>query len=70
MGIMDASAPNPSDAVLCNPFKWDILLFILFENHVVWLCAFHNSEMNIILQPQEQESCRRQTQYFSTLCEC
>ena len=24
---MDDSAPSPSDVVLCNPFKWDILLF-------------------------------------------
>ena len=32
---MDASATGLFDAVLCNPFKWDILLFILIENHVV-----------------------------------
>ena len=35
MGMMDASAPHPSSVVLCNPFKGDILLFILIENHVV-----------------------------------
>ena len=35
MGMMDVSAPDPSGVVLCNPFKWDILLFILIENHVV-----------------------------------
>ena len=32
---VDASAPGPSGVVLCNPFKWDILLSILLENHVV-----------------------------------
>ena len=30
------------------------------------LCAFHNSEMNIIPQPQEQKSCRRQTRCSNT----
>ena len=35
MGMMDASASNPSGAGLCNPFIWDILWFILIENHVV-----------------------------------
>ena len=35
MDIMDASTPDPFGVVLCNPFKWDILLFILIENHVV-----------------------------------
>ena len=32
---MDASAPNPSGLVLCNPFKWDILWFILIKNLVI-----------------------------------
>ena len=32
---VNASAPDPSDVVLCNPFKWDILLFILINNHAV-----------------------------------
>ena len=32
---VNASAPNPSGVVLCNLFKWDILLFILIKNHVV-----------------------------------
>ena len=31
---MDAIAPNPFGAVLWNPSKGDILLFILIENHV------------------------------------
>ena len=35
MVIMDAMAPDPSGVVLCNPFKWDVLLFILIKNHVV-----------------------------------
>ena len=50
MGMMDVSAPSSSGVVLCNPFKWDILLFIiLIENHVIFVCAttanrisFHN----------------------------
>ena len=25
---VDASAPNPSGVIFCNPFKWDIVLFI------------------------------------------
>ena len=32
---VDASASDPSGVVLCNPFKWDIVLFILTENHMV-----------------------------------
>ena len=28
-------SPNPSGVVFCNSFKWDILLFILIENHVI-----------------------------------
>ena len=32
---VDVSAPNSEGVVLCNPFKWDILWFILIENHVV-----------------------------------
>ena len=32
---VDASVSNPSDVVLCNPFKWDISLSILIKNHVV-----------------------------------
>ena len=50
MGMMDVSATDSSSIVLCNPFKWDILLFIiLIENHVIFVCAttanrisFHN----------------------------
>ena len=47
--MMDASALNSSGAVLCNPFKWDILWFILIENLVICvpttlakLILFHN----------------------------
>ena len=32
---VDASAPNPSGVVLCNPFIWDILYSYLIKNHVV-----------------------------------
>ena len=32
---MDVCEPDQSDVVLCNPFKKDILLFILIENLVV-----------------------------------
>ena len=31
---VDVCAPDLSGVVFCNPFKWDILLFILIENHV------------------------------------
>ena len=31
----NASASNPEGVVLCNTFKWDILLFILIENDFV-----------------------------------
>ena len=32
---VNASAPNPSGVVLCNPFKWDISYSFLIKNHVV-----------------------------------
>ena len=32
---MDASAPDPSGVVFCNPFKWDILCSFLIKNHIV-----------------------------------
>ena len=50
MGMMDASAPNLSGVVHCNPFKWDILCSFLIKKHVVvcvpstpakWI-SFHN----------------------------
>ena len=71
--LVDASAPNPFGVVLCNPFKWDILLFISGWNSG-WnsgcLCACINSKMNLFPQSQEQKqkSCSRHTQFYSTLC--
>ena len=59
---VDASAPGPSGVVLYNPFKWDILLFIVW---LLFVCLLH-SKMNFIPQPQEKRSCRRQTQCSST----
>ena len=47
----DASAPGTSGVVLCNPFKWDVLWFILIKNLV--LCVYNSSETNFIPQPQE-----------------
>ena len=32
---VDVFAPDPSGVVPCNPFKWDILWFILIGNHAV-----------------------------------
>ena len=32
---VDASAPNPSGVVLCNPFIWDILYSYLIKNRMV-----------------------------------
>ena len=37
--IMDASTSNPSGAVLCNPFKWDILCSFLIKNLVIFVRA-------------------------------
>ena len=67
VSYVDASAPSLSVFVLCNLFKWDILLFISDQNSCC-LCAFHNSKTNFIPQLQEQKSCRRQTQCSSILC--
>ena len=64
---LDVIVPDPAGMVVCNPFKWDILLFILIENLV--FCAWNNYKTNFIPQPQEQKSGRRQTQCSSTLCE-
>ena len=58
---MDASASNPEGVVLCNTFKWDILLFISDQKSFC-LCAFHNSKI-ILFRPQEQKTGgRRQLQ--------
>ena len=31
---MDATTPNPSGVVLCNPFKQDIVCSFLIKNHL------------------------------------
>ena len=38
---VDASAPNPSGVVLCNPFIWDILWFIYFWSKIVVWSKIH-----------------------------
>ena len=43
----DDCAPNLSGVVLCNPFKWDILLFISGQKPVC-LCVCINSKTNFI----------------------
>ena len=49
---VDTSAPSLEDAVLCNPFKYDILLFILVKNLVVCVpsttadCNLFNNNRN------------------------
>ena len=69
MGMMDATATNPSDVIFFNPFTWDILWFSS-DHKSCYLCAFHTNKMDVIPQPQEQKSYRRQTQCSNTLCEC
>ena len=66
---MDISAPNPYSVVLCNPFKWDILWFILIKKSC-YFCACHKRKINSIPQPQEKKSFRRQTECSSTLWGC
>ena len=64
----DASASNPSGLVLCNPFKWDVLLSIISGRKSgcvhVCVCAL----CMCIKKPQRLKSCRRHTQCSSTLC--
>ena len=49
---VDVYAPDPSDVVLCNPFKWDILWFILVKNLVICVpsttadCNLFNNHRN------------------------
>ena len=67
---VDVCAPDSSSVVFCNPFKWDMLLFIFVKNLIIYLCAYHISNTNFIPQLHEQKRCRRQTQCSSTLCGC
>ena len=67
---MDVCAPDPSGAVLCNRFKWEILLFIISDPKSYCLCACYNSVIYFIPQPWGDESSRRQTQCSSTLNGC
>ena len=62
----NASAPNPEDVVLCNTFKKDILLLISGQK-ACCLCAFPNSGLQFIQQPQVHKSGSRQLQYLSVL---
>ena len=36
---LNVCAPDPSGVVLCNPFKWDILLFFLIKNLIICVPA-------------------------------
>ena len=51
-----------SNEIFCVHF-WSKIMYCCF-------CAFHSSEMNFILQPQKEKSCRRQAQCLTTLCGC
>ena len=66
------SAPNPSGYWCCplQPFYMRYFVFISDQKSSCCFCAFHNSEMNLILQPHDQKSCKRQTQCSSTICGC
>ena len=50
---LNASAPNPSGVVPCNPFKWDILWLKILWLKILLFCVWNNSKMNFIPQPQE-----------------
>ena len=63
---VNASASDPEGVVLCNTFKWDKLLFIS-DRKSSCLCAFHNSKIDFIQQPQEQKTGRRQLQCSNIL---
>ena len=54
------SSSTLSNGIFCGSF--------LVKNHI--FCVCNTSKINFIPQPQEQKSCRRQTQCSSTLCEC
>ena len=64
----DISEPDPSGVVVCNPFKWDILCSFLIKNLVIFVPS--TTEKWISFHTQDQNSCSRQTQCSSTLCEC
>ena len=58
--------------IWCCPLQpFQMRYFVVhFDSKSCCLCAFLNSEMNFIPQPQEKKSCRRQTQCSITLCGC
>ena len=57
-----------------QPFYMRYFGFISDQKSCCCFCACHNSKMNFIPQPQEEKSCRRQTQcsntLFGSLCGC
>ena len=78
-GTHNVLGPSTVCGWLCTKTIWCCHLkpFYMryFVVHFDWkscfcFCAFHTSKLNFILQPQEQESCKRLTQYSSTLCFC
>ena len=69
----DASTPDPEGVVRCKTFKWDFLWFILIKNLVICVpisVPTSHSKIKFTLQPQEQKSGRRVTQYSHTLYGC
>ena len=48
----------------------DQAYFVFVSDLKSCFCAYHISKAKFILQPHDQKSCRRQTQYSSTLCDC
>ena len=69
-------ASDPACVALWNPFKWDILWFIIFDQKSCcqrsYFCAVGGkiAKRILFLTHMKQESCRRLTQCSSTLCEC
>ena len=61
---------HPTQKVLSSATLSNKILLFISGPKSCCLCACHKSKMNFIPQPQEQKSCRRQTQYFSALCGC
>ena len=54
------SSATLSGGIFCGSF---------WSKNLCYLCAYHIGRTHFIPQPHEQESCRRQTQCSSTLCE-
>ena len=54
-----------------QPFQMRYFVFVFFSNQNFYcFCVCNNSKQDFMPQPQEQLTCRRHTQYSSTLCGC